>query len=230
MSRSLNRGTCSARPGNDDLSLELYPIYHAFTSAANLTKVMMEVANDNPQIARFDGMFMRTLAEEMYASSTRAQSSEGRVRKDNSLLTGEVQALNEMYKWPLLQQMAADWAPTVRYDFLYKEGELLGSRPIYGAGKEEGLDENLIQSRLGIMTDQARCHTAEIDLTRWPVQAATASPPTFARANPLPLLPNRPEPQLGLRGKAPGAVQAPTERLMPGHMAVDLCTQRQCAR
>lgn len=230
MSRTINRGTCSTRPGNDDLSLELYPVYHAFTSAANLSKVMLELANDHPEISRFDAMFMRTLAEEVYAGSTQAQSAEGRVRKNNALLGGEVQALNEMYKWPLLRQMAADWAPTVRHEFLYKEGELLGSRPIYGAGKETGLDENLIQSRLGIMTNQGRCHTSEIPLTSWPLHDPASAPPTFANPNPLPLLPNRPDPQLGVRGNAPGVMQAQPERLMPGPMALELCTQRQCIR
>lgn len=237
MSRTVNRGTCSTRPGNEDLSQELYPIYHAFTSPSNLSKVMMDLANEHPEMSRFDGMLMRTLAEKTYTGSNHAQAAEGRVRKDLSLLQGEVNALNALYKWPLLQQMAADWAPDVRHHFLYKEGELLGSRPIYGSGGDAPLSENLIRSRLGMMTDQRRCVAAEVPLDRWPAQDPPGAPPTFARPNPLPLLPNRPDPQLGTRAGAPGAIRrgpsdsgATTQRVVPGMAAVQLCTHGQCVR
>ncbi len=226
MSRTISRGTCSARPGNDELSLALYPIYHAFTSASNLHDVMMEAANDEPGLARFDGQMMRALAEEVYGMSATAQAAEGRVRRDGGLLAGEVRALNAAYRWPLLRRIAADWAPMVRRAFLDREGQLMGDRPVYGAAMEtsgEGaMSDELVRSRLGIATDQQRCPTAEIPMTRWPLQAAAAAPPTFD-------LPARPQPPLGQRGTAPGLVGG-AGRVVPGPVAVQLCTQGSCRR
>lgn len=219
MSRDISRGSCNIRPGNDELSLALYPLYHAFTSPSNLADVMYEIAHDHSDFSRFDGQLMRNLAEDIYMQSSDAQSAEGRIRKDNSLLKGELKRLNTMYKWPLVRQMAADWAPMVRYDFLWEEGKRLGSKPLYGAGKEHGMDDELLRSRLGYVTNQQRCHTSEINLASWPIQSGSA----LATATPLPL---RPEPPMGVRGKAPGLVNARTQRLLPGQVATELCTQR----
>lgn len=229
MSRTISRGTCSVRPGNQDLSYELYPIYHAFVSPANLTNIMKDIAYDHPEISRFDPQLMRNLAEEVYANNSAAQAAEGRVRKSNALLAGEVKRLNEVYKWPLLRQMAADWAPAVRYDFLYKEGELLGSRPIYSAGKEEGMGDDLIQNRLALASDPNRCYAAEIPLTRWPVQDAASAPPTFATPNPMP---SRGRVDLGARGNAPGRLDmaAQVGRVLPGPVALELSTHRNARR
>ncbi|KAK9816136.1 hypothetical protein WJX74_006931 [Apatococcus lobatus] len=230
MSRTISRGTCSVRPGNDELSLALYPIYHAFTSATNLHDVMLDVAHDHSTMARFDPQMMRALAEEVYGMSEGAQAAEGRVRRDNSLLAGEVKALNAAYRWPLLRRIAADWAPMVRGAFLDREGQLLGDRALYGAAQETSgtgaMSDELIRSRLGIATDQQRCPTAEIPMTRWPVQAAAGTPPTLAAQAALPA---RPQPPMGQRGTAPGFLSK-TERVLPGPVAVALCTQGACRR
>lgn len=226
MSRSVARGTCQTRPGNDALSLEMYPIYHAFLSASNLAKVMQDLALEHREMARFDPQMIRGTAEQTYMQSAAAQAAEGRVRRDASALRREVAALNEALKWPLVRQMAADWAPAVRYDFLYREGELLGSKPLYGAGKEEGMDDEMLRSRMGRATRE-RCTSSAIPMTRWPVQEAQAVPPT------LQALPARPVAPLGPRGNAPGlmaATKTVTERVVPGMAAVQLCTQGGCVR
>lgn len=220
MSRTISRGTCSTRPGNDALSLELYPLYHAFVSAANLRSVMMDIAEEHKELGRFDPQMMRTVAEEVYGMSGDAQAAEGLVRRDSALLAPHLKELNTMYKWPLLQKIAADWAPVVRYHFMGKEGELLGCRPLYGAGEAEGMTSELIMRRLGDATNQQRCPTAEIPLTRWPLQAPSG-PPTFAA--PMPLRPNI---AMGPRGNAPGLVGGGRERLVPGPVATQLCSQR----
>lgn len=218
------------RPGNDELSLALYPIYHAFTSPTNLHDIMMDVANDQPPLGKFDPQMMKALAEEVYGMSAGAQAAEGTVRRDNALLAGEVRALNAAYRWPLLQRIAADWAPMVRRAFLDKEGQLLGDRALYGAALEtsgEGaMSDELIRSRLGLATDQQRCPTAEIPLDRWPVTAAAAAPPTL---NGHASLPARPHPPIGQRGAAPGLLGG-HERVLPGPVAVALCTQGACRR
>lgn len=217
MSRTVSRGTCSVRPGNTALRLELYPLYHAFVSNANLQSVMMEVAHEHPEMARFDPQMMLGLAEEVYGMSCEAQAAEGRIRKDSSAMVTELKKLNELYKWPLLQKTAADWAPMVRSFFFDKEGQLLGDRPLYGTMQ----DDDLIKSRLSIATDQQRCPTAEIPLLGWPMQGPAPGPPTFAAPMPL-----RPEPNMGVRGRAPGAVWAP-ERLVPGQIGTQLCSNRR---
>lgn len=220
MSRTVNRGTCSARPGNDALSLEMYPLYHAFTSASNLHNVMMSVAHDHPDLSRFDGQMMRVLAEDTYSMSAAAQAAEGRVRKDTSLLAPSLKDLNTLYTWPLLQKIAADWAPLVRSNFLNEEGKQLGERQLYTSITDTGMTDELIRSRLAIATDQQRCPTAEVPLTRWPVQGAASAPPTFA--TPMPL---RAPVTLGPRGNAPGLMHRP-ERLLPGPTATQLCANR----
>ena len=213
MSRTVNRGTCSTRPGNSFLRLEMYPLYHAFVSEANLMNIMMEVAHEHPEMSRFDQQMMRTLAEEVYGMSSDAQAAEGAIRKDNSLLIEHLKALNKMYRWPFLQKIAADWAPMVRAYFFDKEGQLMGDRPLYGNMQ----DDDLVRSRMGIATNQQRCPTSEIPLASWPVVQASNAPPTFA--TPVPL---RPEPPIGPRGNAPGAIWKP-DRAAPGPVATRLC-------
>lgn len=210
------RAHVDVRPGNDSLALAMFPIYHAFRSPANLRKVMYGLAQEHPALARFDNVKMEAVAEDIYATSAEAQAAEGRVRSDLAGVQGAVDALNERLAWKLVRDIAADWAPVVRYEFMDKVGERLGARPIYGSGKEDGLAEEFITNRLGLVTNQWKPRTADISMERWPQRG-----PENALAGGRPLqahwLPARPDALMGDRGRAPGLLDPlqlrPTDNL-----------------
>lgn len=235
--RILARGHIDVRPGNDSLALAMYPIFHAFRSPSNLRRVMHDMALEDKSLARFDPVHMEALAERTYAMSEEAQAAEGRVRNDLGGVQRAVEALNERFRWRLVRDIAADWAPVVRYEFMEKEGELLGSRPLYGSGKEDGLSEEFITNRLGLVTNQWKPRTADISMERWPAREATSA---LAGGRPLQAhwLPARPDALLGDRGLAPGImdplslrphggmaqVRSGPERVVPGAPREQLAT------
>lgn len=237
--RSNTRGHAFVRPGNDDLALAMFPIYHAFRSSSNLSKVMYDLAHENPSLARFDPVQMEALAEKTYMMSAEAQAAEGRVRRDLGRLEGAVRDLNEMYKWKLVRDVAADWAPVVRYEFTEKEGELLGARPLYGAGKEDGLGEEFISSRMGLVTNQWKPRAAEISMEQYPLRG-TDSALGSGRPVVAHWIPTRAPALLGERGRAPGildplvlaptgstaGISTPPERVVPGTPLQQLETLR----
>ncbi|KAK9844282.1 hypothetical protein WJX74_000413 [Apatococcus lobatus] len=234
-SRSITRGHAFVRPGNDSLALALFPIYHAFRSTSNLRRVMHDIALEHKDLSRFDPLLMETLAEKTYAMSTEAQADEGRVRSDLGKLQGAVDRLNGLYKWRLVRDIAADWAPLVRYEFFEKEGERLGARPLYGSGKEDGLAEEFISNRLGLVTNQWKPRTTDVSMERWPLRGTD---PALASGRPVQAhwVPARPPALLGDRGRGPGLLDpvrlAPTdntaqittgpERVVPGAPAEEL--------
>ena len=236
-SRIITRGSAFVRPGNDDLALALYPIYFAFRSSSNLTKVMHDLAMEHPECSRFDPLMMEALAEKVYMMSDDARAAEGRVRKDLSALQAAVDKLNALYKHKLVMEIAADWAPVVRYEFMDKEGELLGDRRLYGADKEEGLAEEFITNRLGLVTNQWKPRTADISMERWPLRPADSA---LSAGRPLQAhwLPARPQALLGDRGRGPGImdplalaatgntadIHSGPERVIPGAPRQELAT------